>query len=75
MFFLSTTNIFSLLNMPEMVLLYGSVKEIWESVDESYVLPAKDQITIRRKTDTYMSTLLTKLLQSQFIVNLNDFIA
>ena len=57
-FFSSSTIFFSLLNMPEMVRLHGSVKDIWEGINESYV------ITIMKKTDTYMPTLLTKLLQS-----------
>ena len=55
-----------------MVRLHGSVKEIWEGINESYVHPVKDQITIMKKTDTYMPTLLTKLLQSQCIVSLNE---
>ena len=57
--------------MPEMVRWHGSVKEIWESINESYVYPVKDQITIMKKIETNMSILLTKLHQSQFIVSLN----
>ena len=49
--------------MPEMVRLYGSVKEIWKGINGSYVHPVTDQITTIKKTDTYMPTLLTKLLQ------------
>ena len=49
--------------MPEMVRLYGSVKEICEGINESYVHPDKGQITIIKKTDTYMPALLTNLLQ------------
>ena len=45
--------------MPKMVRLHGNVKEIWEGVNEGYVHPVKDQITVMKKTDTYMPTLLT----------------
>ena len=46
--------------MTEMVRLHGSVKEIWEGINESYVHPVTYQITIMKKTNTYMPTLLTK---------------
>ena len=49
--------------MPEMVRLHESVKKIWEGVNESYIHP-DNQITIMKKTDTYMPTLLKKLLKS-----------
>ena len=58
--------------MPELIQLHGSVKEIWEGVNENYVPPVTDQIPIMKKTDTYIPTLLTKLLQSQCIVSLNE---
>ena len=70
--FSSTTNFFSLLNMPDLVQLHGSVEKTWEGINESYGHPVKDQITIMKKTDTYMPTLLAKLLQSQCIVSLNE---
>ena len=70
-FFSSTTNFFSLLNVPETVRLHGSVKERWGAVDESYLHRVKDQITVINKSYTYMPTLLTKLLQPQYIVSLN----
>ena len=48
--FLFINNIFfNLLNMPEIVRLHGSVKEIWEGVNESYLHPVKDQITVMEK--------------------------
>ena len=50
--------------MSEMVRVHGHVKEIWEGVIESHVYPNKDQITVMKKTDAYLSTFLTKLLQS-----------
>ena len=59
---------FSVLNMPEMIKLHGSVNEIWQGLNEGYVHPIKDQITIIKKTDTYMPT----LLQSLCIVGLNE---
>ena len=46
-----------------MVALHGSIKKIWEGVNKNYVHPVKEQITAMKKTDTYMPTLLTKLLQ------------
>ena len=55
-----------------MVRLHGSVKEPWKGVNKSYVHPVKDQITIMKKTDNYMPTLLTKLLQLQSILMLNE---
>ena len=58
--------------MPEMVTLHGSVKEIWEGINESFVHHVKDQIIMMKKTNTYMPTLLTKLLQSQCIVSLSE---
>ena len=58
--------------MPEMVRLHGSVKEIRKGMNEKYIHPVKDQITITKKTDSYMPTLLTKLLQSQCIISLNE---
>ena len=36
------------------------------------VYSVKNQITIMKITDTYMPTLLTKVLQSQYIVSLNE---
>jgi hypothetical protein len=36
--------LFCLLNMTEMVRLHGSVKEIWEGINESYVHPVTYQI-------------------------------
>ena len=65
-FFSSITNVFSLHNMPEKVRLHGSVIEIWEGVNESYVHPVRDEITVTKKMDTYT------LLQSQCIVQLNE---
>ena len=53
-FFSSTTNFFILLNIPELVQLHDSVKEIWEGINKSYVHPVKDQISNMEKTDTYM---------------------
>ena len=47
-FFSLTTNFFSLFNMPYMVRLHQSVKEIWEGVNESYGQHVKDQITVLR---------------------------
>ena len=35
--------------MTEMVRLHGSVKEIWEGINESYVHPVTFQITIMKK--------------------------
>ena len=58
--------------MSEMVRLHKSFKEIWECVNESYVHPVKDQITVMKKTNTYMPTLLMKLLQSQCVVHSNE---
>ena len=45
--------------MPKIVRLHGSVKDICEGNNESYVHPVKYQITIMKKTDTYMPTSLT----------------
>ena len=70
--FFINNKLFSLLSMPEMVRLNCSVKETWEGITESYVHPVKDQITIIEKTDTYMPTLLTEFLQSQYIISLNE---
>ena len=56
----------------KMVRLHGSAKEIRVGVNESYVHFVEDQITVIKKTDTYITTLLTRLLQSQCIVNLNE---
>ena len=39
---------------------------------QSYAHPVKDRITIMKKTDTYMQTLLPKLLQSQCIISLKE---
>ena len=55
--------------MAEMVVFHGSIKEIWEGAND--VHPVKDQITVIKETDTFMPTLLTILLQLQFIVYLN----
>ena len=41
-FFSSTPNIFNLFKMFEIVWLHGSVKEIWEGVNEGYVHYVKD---------------------------------
>ena len=60
-FIFISNNVFSVFNMPEMVRLHGSVREIWESINKSYVHPVKDKITVMKNTDTYMPTLLTKL--------------
>ena len=54
-----------------MVRLHGSVKEMLVGINKSYVHPVEDQIIIK-KFDTYMPTLLTKLLQLQCIVSLNE---
>ena len=47
--------------MPQMVRLHVS-----------YIHPVKDQITIMKKTNSYVPILLTKFLQSQCIVRLNE---
>ena len=44
----------------------------WEGVNESYIHPVTDQITVLKKTYTYMPILLTKLFQSLCIVHLNE---
>ena len=48
--------------MPAMVRLHGSVKEMCNGLNESFVHTVKDQITVMEKTDTHMPTLLIKLL-------------
>ena len=55
-----------------MVRLCDNVKEICEGTYESYVHSVEDKITIMKKTDTYMPTFLTMLLQSQCIECLNE---
>ena len=66
-FFSSMTNLFHLLYMTEMVRLHGSVTEIWEGVNKCYVHLIKDQITVMKKTDTYMPILLTRLLHNNVL--------
>ena len=46
--------------MPGMAQLHGSVKEIWEGVNENYVHPVNEKINAMKKTDTYMPTLIIK---------------
>ena len=58
-FFHKQQTFLSRLKIPEMIRLHGSVKEIWRDVNERFVLPVKDQVTIMKKTDANMPTLLT----------------
>ena len=55
-----------------MIRLHGSKKEIWEGVNESYVHLVNDYITVIKKSDTYVQTLLAKILQSKCIVHSNE---
>ena len=66
-FYTTTSNYFSLLNFGQMIRDNGSVRNCWEGENESYIQNIKREIIIMRHNETFLSTILRKLLETQVL--------
>ena len=70
-FFASQSNIFSLLNCPAIIKMYGSSSGIWEGEDEAFIRSVKSEISTMRYQTTDLQCLLVRLLQTKTLNYLN----
>ncbi len=66
-FYTTTSNYFSLLNFGQMIRDNGSLRNCWEGKNESYIQNIKREIIVMRHNDTFLSTILHKLLETQVL--------
>ena len=71
-FYTTTSNYFSLLNFGQMIRDNGSVRNCWEGENESYIQNIKREIIIMRHNETFLSTILRKLLETQVLSLFNQ---
>ena len=62
-FFDKTTNYFSLLNFPQLILRYKNIHALWEGEREKYIKFAKRFLFSMSSSDTYLPHVLQKMLQ------------
>ncbi len=66
-FWLSKGNYVTLLNLPEQIERFGSLRDYWEGTRERYIHLIKRQLTNMRRTYTFMSSKLTEVHQSNVL--------
>ena len=71
-FYTTTSNYFSLLNFGQMIRDNGSMRNCWEGENESYIQNIKCEIIIMRHNETFLSTILRKLLETQVLSLFNQ---
>lgn len=65
-FFQHTSNFFSLLNLQDMQLQHGELRELYEADREKYIRPIKKSISTLQRTEQFFPNMMNKLLQSLF---------
>ena len=71
-FFISGSNFLSLLNVPEVIRIFASMKEYWEGDHEKFIQFIKRELTTMRHTDQFLVTLLEKVLRTSTLDQLNE---
>jgi hypothetical protein len=66
-FFHTEPNFFTLLNLPEIIRLYGPLYEIWEGLDEAFIQQLKREIIKMRYNTGYLKTILEKQLYNKML--------
>lgn len=72
LFFLETTNFFSLLNCKELIERFGTIRYLWEGLDEKFIKWIKREITVIRHETSHLKTILNKILISSTLNDLNE---
>jgi hypothetical protein len=70
-FFTSQSNIFSLLNCPTIIKMYGSLSGIWERAGKAFIRSVKLEISMMRYQTSHLNSLLVRLLQTKTFNYLN----
>lgn len=71
-FFATQSNIFSLLNCPDIIKKYGSLGGIWEGEDEAFVRDVKSEISTMRYQTSHLLSVLVRLLKTKTLKYLNQ---
>ena len=71
-FFHNKPNFFTLLNLPEIIRLYGPLYEIWEGLDEAFIQQLKREIIRMRYNTGYLKTILEKQLYNKMFTWLDS---
>ena len=71
-FFATQSNIFSLLNCPDIIKKHGSLGGIWEGEDEAFVRDVKSEISTMRYQTSHLLSVLVRLLKTKTLKYLNQ---
>lgn len=70
-FFLSCPNYHSLLNCFELINSFGSLRYLWEGLDEKFIKYIKNEISIMRRTSSQLKLLLEKVFCTSVLRDFN----
>lgn len=71
-FFTTASNFFSLLNCKELIDVFGSLRYLWEGLDEHFIQLLKREIKTLRHNTQSLKNLLDKMLRTMVLKNLNS---
>ena len=69
---MSKADVFSLLNIGDMIEQSGKMMDCWEGENESYIQNVEREISTMKHNEKYLKAILTKILRTDVLASFNN---